>query len=64
MKPNKDLMTRLEARIETNTETDREERKADQEDLKRMMEEMIAKQVEMRSTVCAFRSELKETIQH
>jgi hypothetical protein len=43
------------------------ERKADQEDLKRMIGEMNAKmdgnQAEMISTVCAMRFELKETIQ-
>jgi hypothetical protein len=54
------LLARLEARIETNTEKDRE-------DLKGMMAEMNAKmdgnQAEMRSIFCTFRSELKETIQ-
>jgi hypothetical protein len=42
-------------------------RKRDREDLKGMMTEMNAKmdgnQAQMRSTLCAFRSELKETIQ-
>jgi uncharacterized FlaG/YvyC family protein len=38
-----DFLARLEARIETSRETDREERKADQENLKGMMEEMNMK---------------------
>jgi hypothetical protein len=39
-------------------------RKSNREDLKGIMEEtMNANQAEMRSTVCALRSELKETIQ-
>jgi hypothetical protein len=80
MKSNQDLLTRLE----TDPEEKKAERKADQEDLKRMMEEMDANQmnaddkqeemparmledikssrVEMRSILCTFRSELKETI--
>jgi hypothetical protein len=66
------LLARLEARIETNRETDREERKterkANQEDHRRLLEEMNAKvdanQAEIRSTVCAIQSELEETIQH
>jgi hypothetical protein len=72
MKSIQDLLAMLEARIETNRETDWEERKAermaDQDDLKRMMEEINAKmdgnQAEMRSTSCLMRFELKETIQH
>jgi hypothetical protein len=40
-----DLLARMEAKIETNRETDREERKAEsknyQEDLKKIMEEML-----------------------
>jgi wobble nucleotide-excising tRNase len=101
-----EILTRMEAKMNANQEkakadriADREctkqmkaERKGDQEDLKRMMEEINAKmdanqakaaiqdhlkrmmremnakmdgnQAEMRSTVCAMRSELKETIQH
>jgi hypothetical protein len=72
MKSNQDLLAKLEARIETNKETDREERKAerkaDVKNLKRTLKEMNSKmdgkQAEMRSTVCAVRSELEETIQH
>jgi signal transduction histidine kinase len=51
-----DLMARLEARSETN-------RKKYQEDLKEMREEIKSGQVEMRATICAFQSELEETIQ-
>jgi hypothetical protein len=41
------------------------DRKSDREDLKGMMEEMMnANQAEMRCTVCAIQSDLKETIQH
>jgi hypothetical protein len=51
----------MEAKMEAD-------RKRDREDLKGMMEEMNAKmdgnQAEMRSTIDAFRSEFKETIQH
>jgi hypothetical protein len=56
MKSNQDLLARLEARIETN-------REKDQEDLKEMWEEIKSGQAEMRSIVCAMRSELKKTIQ-
>jgi DNA repair exonuclease SbcCD ATPase subunit len=61
MKSNKDLLARLEARIETNKGKNRE-------DLKGMMAEMNAKmdgnQAEMKSTVYAMWPKLKETIQH
>jgi uncharacterized FlaG/YvyC family protein len=50
---------------DANRIADRKERKADQDDLKRIMEEINAKmdsnQAEIRSTVCAIRSELNET---
>jgi hypothetical protein len=52
---------RMEAKIDAH-------RERDQKDLKGMMEEMNAmmdgNQAELRSTVCAMRSEWKETIQH
>jgi hypothetical protein len=51
------LLARLEARIETN-------RGKDREDLKEMREEIKSGHAEMRSTVCAMRSELEETVQH
>jgi hypothetical protein len=51
------LLARLEARIETN-------RGKHREDLKEMREEFKSGQTEMIFTVCAMRSELKETIQH
>jgi hypothetical protein len=66
---------RLEARIETNMEKDRKDvkgimkelnAKADgkqEEMLARMREDIKSSQAEMRSTVCAMRSELEETIQ-
>jgi hypothetical protein len=57
MKSNEYLLARLEARIKTNKEKDRE-------DLKELREEIKSGQAEMRSTVSAMRSELKETIQH
>jgi sRNA-binding carbon storage regulator CsrA len=51
---------RMEAKRDAN-------RKRDREDFKTVMAEMNARmgvnQAEMRSTVCTFRSELKETIQ-
>jgi hypothetical protein len=56
MKFNEDIARRLEAIIETN-------REKDQEDLKEMKDEIKAGQAEMRSTVCAMRSELEEIIQ-
>jgi hypothetical protein len=57
VKSNQVLLARLEARIETNREEDRE-------DLKEMREEIKSGQAEMRSTVCAMQSKLKETIHH
>jgi hypothetical protein len=57
MKSNQDLLARLEARIKTNGGRDRE-------DLKEMREEIKFCLAEMRSTVCAMWSKLKETIQH
>jgi hypothetical protein len=54
MRSNQDLLSRLEARIETN-------REKDQEDLKEMREEIKSGQAEMRSTIRLFRSELNET---
>jgi dihydroxyacetone kinase-like predicted kinase len=57
MEANKDdFLARLEARIETNKEKDRE-------DLKKMWEEIISGQAEMRFTTCAFRFEMEESIQ-
>jgi hypothetical protein len=67
MKSKEASVARLETRIETNGETGREGRQADQEDPNRMVEEMNTKmdanQAEMRSTVCACQSELDEIIQ-
>jgi hypothetical protein len=57
IKSSQDLLARLEARIKTN-------REKDQEDLKEMGEEIKFCLAEMRSTVCAMWSDLKETIQH
>jgi hypothetical protein len=56
MKSNEDLLARLKARIETNREKDRE-------DLKEMKEQNKSGQAEMRSTICAFRSDLEQTTQ-
>jgi hypothetical protein len=76
MKSNQDLLARLEARIETIREKDREDLKGMMEEMKanadRNQEEMLARmrenikssQAEMRSTVCSMRSELEQTIQH
>jgi signal transduction histidine kinase len=56
MKSNEDLLARLEARFETGREKYRE-------DLKELREEIKCGQAEMKSTVCAMRPELEETIQ-
>jgi hypothetical protein len=53
-KSNQVLLARLEARIVTKREEDRE-------DLKEMREEIKSGKAEIRSTVCAMRSELEET---
>jgi hypothetical protein len=59
---------RMDAKMDTNLKGMEADRKRDREDLKGMMAEMNAKmdgnQAEIRSTICAMRSELKETIQH
>jgi hypothetical protein len=74
MKSNQDLLARLEARIETNREKDREDLKGMTEEMKakaggkqedmlaRMREDIKSSQAEMKSTVCAIRSILEETI--
>jgi hypothetical protein len=56
VKSNQDLLAQLEARFETGREEYRE-------DLKEIREEIKSGQAEMRSTVCAMRPELEETIQ-
>jgi hypothetical protein len=56
MKSNQDLLARLGARFETGREKYRE-------DLKEMRDEIKSGQAEMKSTVCAMRPELEETIQ-
>jgi hypothetical protein len=60
-KANQDLMTELQA----NRESDREELKGmTNANLKDLNEDIKSSQAELRSTICAFWSELKETIQH
>jgi signal transduction histidine kinase len=49
MKSNKDMLARLEARIETNREKDRE-------DAKEMREDIKSSQAEMRPKICAMQS--------
>jgi hypothetical protein len=56
MQSNQDILARLEAIIENNKEKDRE-------DLKKMWEKIKSGKAEMRFTICAFRSEMEETIQ-
>jgi hypothetical protein len=60
MKSNLDLLAKLEARIETNRETDREERKADQEDLKRVSGRLQTSEEERTSKKAGATSEQKE----
>jgi hypothetical protein len=63
-----EMLAEISARITINLKEMEVDRKRDREDLKGMIEEMNAKMdagpAEMRSTVCAMRSELKETLQH
>jgi paraquat-inducible protein B len=60
-KANQDFLTKLQA----NRESDREElRGMINANLKYLKEDIKSTEAEMRSTFCAFRSELKETIQH
>jgi hypothetical protein len=55
---------RLEAKIDANQmKTDDNQERMDV-NLKEMREEIKFGQAEMRSTICVFRSELEETIQH
>jgi hypothetical protein len=68
-----DLLARMEARIKTNRQKDREDLKGMMEEAKaggkqeemlaRMREDIKSGQAEVRSTVCAFQSDLEETIQ-
>jgi esterase/lipase len=73
MKSNQDLVARLEARIEIDREKDQEDLKGMMEEtnakadgkqeemLAKMRENIKSSQAEIRSTVCAIRSELDET---
>jgi hypothetical protein len=73
MKSNQHLVARLEARIEIDREKDREDLKGMKEEtnakadgkqekmLAKMRENIKSSQAEIRSTVCAMRSELDET---
>jgi hypothetical protein len=65
---NQTKMDENQERMAINLKEVEADRKRDREDLKRMMAEMNTKmdgnQAEIRSTVCAMRSELKEPIQH
>jgi hypothetical protein len=66
--PNEEMWAEIIARMTINLKEMGADRKRDQEDLKGIMEEMNARvdnnQAEMRSTVCALRSEFKETVLH
>jgi hypothetical protein len=69
MKANREqMLAEINARMTINLKEMEADRKRDREDLKGMMEEMNAKmdsnQAEIRSTVCAIWSEIKETIKH
>jgi signal transduction histidine kinase len=70
-KANQDLLARMEAETDANPAkaSKQEEMLAEISDrintnLKDLKEYIKSGQAEMRSTICAFRSELKETIQH
>jgi hypothetical protein len=63
-KANQDLLTRMEAKIDANRESNQELQGMINANRKDLKEDIKSIQVEIRSTICAFRSELKETIQH
>jgi hypothetical protein len=59
-----EMLAEISTRMDANTKEMNATQERMNANLKDLKEDIKSSQVEMRSTICAFRSELKETIQH